>query len=116
MSYRIPKVPLGGRRLKIKPAQHLEIKAKYESMTRCWGVRRLDVLAEEYGVHRSTISRHIHDHVKFPMRADHGEQCNYGHKLTPENTYIHKRGFRECRTCRREHNRIRVQQKIQVRV
>lgn len=31
-------------------------------------------------------------------------KCKHGHDYTPENTYIDKRGRRECRTCRRESN------------
>ncbi|MFZ2529632.1 MAG: HNH endonuclease signature motif containing protein [Rhodococcus sp. (in: high G+C Gram-positive bacteria)] len=27
--------------------------------------------------------------------------CKHGHELTPKNTYIDPRGYRECRTCRR---------------
>lgn len=27
--------------------------------------------------------------------------CKYGHKLTPDNVYLTKRGVQECRTCRR---------------
>jgi hypothetical protein len=27
--------------------------------------------------------------------------CPYGHEYTPENTYRHKRGDRQCRTCKR---------------
>jgi hypothetical protein len=69
MRYRIPPATLGGRRLKVKPAQHMWLLEQYAKMPRRWGLRRLDVLAAELGVHRCTVSRHINGHVKFPVRA-----------------------------------------------
>ena len=37
-----------------------------------------------------------------PRRNQHTGQCycKHGHELTPENTYRHSNGWRECRTCK----------------
>jgi hypothetical protein len=32
--------------------------------------------------------------------------CPYGHEFTPDNTYKHARGDRQCRTCRRTRDRV----------
>lgn len=32
--------------------------------------------------------------------------CRRGHAMTPANTYLHPRGHRECKTCRRERQRV----------
>jgi hypothetical protein len=34
--------------------------------------------------------------------------CTHGHRLTPENTLVSKRGYRRCRTCRDESNLART--------
>lgn len=36
----------------------------------------------------------------------HKGVCNWGHLMTPENTYLRGNGWRECRTCRNERRRV----------
>jgi hypothetical protein len=38
--------------------------------------------------------------------------CRHGHPQTPENTAIDKRGYRDCRVCRREKARARYERQF----
>ena len=40
-------------------------------------------------------------------KAKSANECRRGHQFTPENTYIEKRGGRNCRTCQRDKMRRR---------
>ena len=44
--------------------------------------------------------------TKRPSRRK--DTCPHGHAMSPENTYINKRGWRMCRECRRVHSLNRV--------
>lgn len=47
------------------------------------------------GIHRNSIKTH----------------CKNNHKFTPENTHVDKNGWRYCRECRREYDKIRYKKK-----
>ena len=54
-----------------------------------------------------TRSENIHDRVRNGIHNNASKtQCVNGHEYTPSNTFRHKDGRRECRTCRRLSRRM----------
>lgn len=41
------------------------------------------------------------------VRVANTTQCKHGHAFTPDNTFMHKRGGRQCRTCHNLRNKAR---------
>ncbi|WP_443034927.1 HNH endonuclease [Streptomyces sp. BE133] len=64
---------------------------------RCCSPNHLEAVAKEEALARS-------DWERARARRTH---CRHGHEYMPENTYLDPRGFRQCRTCRRERNKSR---------
>lgn len=62
-----------------------------------------------------TPSAHARDHDYLGALNRNATQCPQGHKYTPENTYVSRRGngstFRSCRTCRAKPRKLNPQQR-----
>jgi DNA-binding XRE family transcriptional regulator len=55
--------------------------------------------------HRENLRRAVRE--KRPPKA----ACPAGHEFTPENTYVDRKGYRFCRTCKRAHNVLEKRRK-----
>jgi hypothetical protein len=51
-----------------------------------------------YGTPKENVQDSLDHGTNYNLRKTH---CKNGHEFTPENTYVHQAGKRDCRTCRR---------------
>lgn len=50
---------------------------------------------------------HSQNHLDIARNGNRPTHCKLGHEYTPENSYLTKRGYKECNTCRKRRQKAR---------
>lgn len=52
--------------------------------------------------HLEPVTALVNVRRAIPFMSGHKNTCPQGHAYSPENTYVRRQGWRECRTCKRD--------------